>query len=103
MEKTVKQAISSEAANQISKLMIEYNHQKSVARIWETTVPDANTSESNLWDWQCKHELAALEIEEILLNDFGIKMRDDWTSVTLEGELKLLRSIVKRMQQSRAA
>lgn len=103
MEKTVKQAISSKAANKISKLMIDYNHHKGMARIWESTVPDADTSEHTLWQWQCNHDLEALEIEQTLLEEYGIKMRDDWTSVTLEGELKLLRSIVKRNQQSIAA
>jgi hypothetical protein len=96
-------AISESAAYQISKLIIEREHKVRLAHIWERSEAGDEVNENYFWLWQCEAELEALEIEETLLNDFGIKMRDSDSSVTLEAEIKLITSCVIEAKRSRAA
>lgn len=104
MEKVLKQAISPEAANEISKLMIDREHSVRMAIIWESSEPgDDLVNENHHWLYQCEAELKACKIEQTLLEDFGIKMREDWTSVTLQEEIKLLEGCVADAKRSGAA
>lgn len=97
------QTISTTAANQISNLLIEREHKVRLAKIWETAKPKDESDENKLWLFQCKAELEALEIEKTLRDELGIKLRDDWSSVTLEEEIKILTRCVTTAERSRAA
>lgn len=91
------------SANQISELLIQREHAVRMAKVWETSEAGDEVNENYFWLWQCEAELEALKIEETLLNDFGIKMRDSDSSVTLEAEIKIITSCVIEAKRSRAA
>ena len=91
------------SANQISELLIQREHAVRMAKIWETSEAGDEVNENYFWLWQCEAELEALKIEETLRDEYGIKLREDSSVVTLEREIKILTECVIDAKRSRAA